>query len=332
MARVSTTVLPNAGASNGSATRALLCTEDITAPIARTLFFMADDLLPWITNPEQRRPLLSGKTLAAAFYENSTRTRLSFTLAAQYLGMQTVDLSVATSSVQKGETLEDTLLTLAALGVNAVALRHGENTIHTDVALPVLAAKNVLLLNAGAGNHEHPTQALLDAYTLYRTFDGKLSGKTLCMAGDIAHSRVARSNAQLLNALGVKVTIAAPACWHPNTNTDNAFAHAQLTESLAEGLANADAVMALRIQHERHSNTEIDVNVAHYQINHGALEKWAPNCKAVLHPGPMNRDVEISSALADDPNISCIPQQVTHGVAIRMALLLWGFGLDTVPA
>ncbi len=310
---------------NPTVLRPVLTSACITAELATTLFTMADAVLPWVTKAALRQPLLAGRTLATAFYEHSTRTRLSFALAAEYLGMHVVDLNVATSSVQKGEALQDTLATLAAMGVDAMALRHGEAGIHTQVAQPALENHSVLLLNAGAGKAEHPTQALLDAFTLWRRFDGKLAGKTVCMVGDIAHSRVARSNAVLLNTLGVTVNGVAPHAWQPPA-TDPAFAQAVMTESLGEGLANADAAMALRIQHERHE-TDTAIEVAQYQLSHAALEQYAPQCRAVLHPGPMNRTVEITNALADDPALSCITQQVTHGVAMRMALLLHGFGV-----
>lgn len=295
----------------------LVTLNDVTNDEVLALFETAKGLLPSIANPKLRTHPLAGKTLATAFYENSTRTRLSFNLAGQYLGMHVVDLSVATASVQKGETVGDTLATLAAMGLNAVALRHSSESIHPDEALPICEQTGMALLNAGAGKTAHPTQALLDAFTLWQQWDGNFTGKTLAMVGDIAHSRVAASNVVLLQRLGITVRCVAPAAWQP---TSEAFATVEKFDNLTDGLAGVDAVMALRIQRERHEGGGQTVAVENYQVSHEALTMANPGV-VVLHPGPMNRGVEITDAVADDPAVSLIAQQVTHGVAIRMALL-----------
>lgn len=300
----------------------LLSVDQLTNQQVLDLFEVANNCLLQLDSPSKRLHRLAGHVLATAFYENSTRTRLSFNLAAQYLGMHVVDLNVATASVQKGETLADTLRTLAAMGVNVVALRHGDEAIHQKEALPVCKAYDMGLLNAGAGKGTHPTQALLDLFTLWRRWQGELNGKIVTMVGDIAHSRVAGSNAKLLQRFGVEVRCVAPDIWHPDEHQP-AFMQVSRFSNISDGLADADAVMALRIQHERHGDNPMQgFNVEDYQVNHQTI-KWAKPDVAVLHPGPMNRGVEITSELADDGNFSLIHQQVRHGVAIRMALIAW---------
>lgn len=301
----------------------LLSVDQLTNQQVLNLFDVANSCLQQMDSPSKRSHPLAGYVLATAFYENSTRTRLSFNLAAQYLGMHVVDLNVATASVQKGETLADTLGTLAAMGVNVVALRHGDEAIHETEALPVCNDYDIGMLNAGAGKRAHPTQALLDLFTLWGQWQGELNGKIVTMVGDIAHSRVAASNAKLLQRFGVEVCCVAPDIWQPD-EVNPAFEQVSRFSNMADGLADVDAVMALRIQHERHGNDNA-VNcfdVGDYQVNHQTI-KWAKPDVVVLHPGPMNRGVEITSELADDDRFSLIHQQVRHGVAIRMALIAW---------
>lgn len=252
---------------------------------------------------------LRGRLLFNLFYENSTRTLMSFASAAHRLGMAVVTLPVGQSSVKKGETLADTARTLGAMRPDALVIRHSENGAASEVAALIDAA----VINAGDGANEHPTQALLDAATLVRHF-GSLEGKTVAICGDIRHSRVARSNAKLLPRLGARVRLAGP----PDLMAEDA---GKLT--VDEAIAGADAVMMLRIQRERLEDELGDAPGEYlrlYGLTGERLAAAAPNA-VVLHPGPMNRGVEISEEVADDPQRSLIATQVEMGVAMRMACL-----------
>ena len=251
---------------------------------------------------------LAGRLVFNLFYENSTRTAMSFATAAHRLGAAPVTLSVEHSSVKKGETLEDTARTLNAMRPDALVIRHRENGAPAAVALIM----DCPVINAGDGTNEHPTQALLDAATIRRHF-GRIEGLKVAICGDIRHSRVARSNARLLPRLGADVRLAAP----PGLMPDGI---PQL--SIDDAIADADVVMMLRIQRER---LEDDCDVpGDYLESHGLtaarLARAAPQA-VVMHPGPMNRGVEIDSAIADDPKRSLITLQVEMGVAVRMACL-----------
>jgi aspartate carbamoyltransferase catalytic subunit len=252
---------------------------------------------------------LSGRILFNLFYENSTRTMMSFATAAHRLGMDVVTLPVEQSSVKKGETLSDTARTLGAMRPDALVIRHPDN----GAAELVAAIMEDPFINAGDGTNEHPTQALLDAATLTRHF-GSLDGKTIAICGDIKHSRVARSNAKLLPRLGATVRLAGPAKLMPADAPP-------LT--VDEAIADADAVMMLRVQRER-LEEELGDTPGEYLRLYGLtlerLAKAAPGA-VVLHPGPMNRGVEITDAIADDPERSLIATQVEMGVATRMACL-----------
>jgi aspartate carbamoyltransferase catalytic subunit len=251
---------------------------------------------------------LHGKIVFNLFYENSTRTAMSFATAAHRLGASAISLSVERSSVQKGETLEDTARTLNAMHPDALVIRHRENGA-PDIVAEIMDAP---VLNAGDGTNEHPTQALLDAATIQRHF-GRIEGLKVAICGDIRHSRVARSNARLLPRLGAEVRLAGPAEMMPDGIP-------QL--SIDEAIADADVVMMLRIQHER---LEEGFDIPGEYLKRYGLTAERLGCASpqavVMHPGPMNRGVEIDSAIADDPVRSLITLQVEMGVAVRMAAL-----------
>jgi len=255
-----------------------------------------------------RQPL-TGKIVFNVFYENSTRTAMSFATAAARLGAQPINLSVEHSSVRKGETLEDTARTLNAMRPDALVIRHKDNGAPAIVA-EILEAP---VINAGDGTNEHPTQALLDALTMRSRF-GRIDGLKVAICGDIRHSRVARSNAALLPRLGAEVRLCGPAALLPDgTGTD----------SIDDAISGADVVMMLRVQRERLEEELGDAPgeyLQRYGLTAERLALAAPNA-AVMHPGPMNRGVEIADAIADDPERSLIASQVEHGVAVRMACL-----------
>ena len=252
---------------------------------------------------------LAGKIVFQLFYENSTRTAMSFATATHRLGAAPVALSVEHSSVKKGETLEDTAKTLNAMRPDALVIRHRENGAPASVA----GIMECPVINAGDGTNEHPTQALLDAATLRQHF-GRLDGLKVAICGDVRHSRVARSNAKLLPRLGAEVRLAGPAQFMP----DGAPA-----QSIDEAIAGADAVMMLRIQRER-IDDDLDYAPGEYLQRYGLTAKRLRQASAdavVMHPGPMNRGVEIDGQIADDPERSLITLQVEMGVATRMACL-----------
>ena len=257
----------------------------------------------------RKTELLKGKILFNLFYENSTRTAMSFATAAHRLGASALSLSVEHSSVKKGETLEDTAATLGAMRPDALVIRHRENGAPATVAEIVDAS----VINAGDGTNEHPTQALLDAATIVHRL-GRVEGLRIAICGDIRHSRVARSNAKLLPRLGAEVRLAGPPELMP----------ADVPQlSVDEAVEGADVVMMLRVQRERLEEDfgdEPGEYLARYGLTAERLAKAAPEA-LVMHPGPMNRGVEIESAVADDPERSLIRLQVEMGVAVRMACL-----------
>jgi aspartate carbamoyltransferase catalytic subunit len=280
--------------------------------------------------PLRRSRLLAKRRVALLFYESSTRTRTSFELAAKSLGADTVLVSALSSSIEKGESLKDTGITLRSLGAECIILRHPNS------GAPYLLARSTGLpiLNAGDGTHEHPTQALLDLRTILfrlsarnRLSDaiaplnsGVLRGVRIAIVGDILHSRVARSNALLLPRLGAQVIFCGPKELLPD-NAAGIGPGVSVERTLEHALANADVVMMLRIQRERLAGLQLDLEdyTARYQLNPERLARHAPDV-LVMHPGPMIRGLEITSEVADGPN-SAIMDQVQHGTAIRMALL-----------
>ena len=257
---------------------------------------------------------LAGKSLITLFYENSTRTRISFELAAKYLGANEVNVSVATSSVQKGETLIDTGMTLDSLKIDFIAIRH------PMAGAPKLLAEHVKasVINGGDGMHEHPTQALLDMFTLKEHF-GRIEGLKIAILGDIKHSRVAMSNLYGLKKLGAEVSMYAPATMIPK-ELEKLGAH--VAKSREEAVDGADAVMGLRIQLERMNGglfPSLGEYSRYYGVNDKVMKYAKPNA-IVLHPGPVNRGVELTPALIDGDS-SYILEQVTNGLAVRMSIL-----------
>ncbi|BAY09802.1 aspartate carbamoyltransferase catalytic subunit [Calothrix sp. NIES-2098] len=288
-------------------------------------------------------PTLQGQVVANLFFEPSTRTRSSFEIAAKRLSADTLNFAAATSSMTKGETILDTAKTYLAMGTDIMVIRHREAGVPNAIAQEMdrLGVK-VSVLNAGDGQHEHPSQALLDLFTICSLIDPAnprielLKGKKIAIVGDILHSRVARSNIWSLTASGAEVHLAAPPTLLPKLFAEYLLAEAEETETitpdkrqlflhwqLEPALRDADFVMTLRLQKERMTAHLLPSLREYHQlfgITRDKLQLCKPNVK-VLHPGPVNRGVEISSDLMDDPEFSLIQAQVTSGVAVRMALL-----------
>ncbi len=263
---------------------------------------------------------LQGMCLMNVFFEHSTRTLISFELAGKRLGMHTLNMGVETSSIAKGESLKDTFKTLNAMLADVIVIRHSQNGIIQMLSEMV----DCPVINGGDGTNAHPTQALLDALTIRRKM-GRLHDITIAICGDVAHSRVARSNMVLLNKMGAKVRIVAPPELIPS-NLKTLDTHIDIYHNMEQGLKDCDIVMALRVQKERMQQTSIpDANhfFHAYGLNHEKLALARPNA-LVMHPGPINRGIEISGKLADDTNRALINYQVEMGVAVRMACLdLW---------
>lgn len=290
----------------------LLDFADWSTPQIESLFETARMMQEVLSRPVKKVPALSGFTVATVFFENSTRTRLSFELAARRMSADVLSFSASSSSISKGESYKDTLLTLAAMGVDAYVIR-------VDAAGVCQQAAHWLgqtVINAGDGWRAHPTQALLDAFTLQERL-GSLSGRKIAIVGDIMHSRVARSNAELLPRLGAEVWMCGPATLLPS-----GLPGVHLTTQLPQALQGADAVMALRLQHERMNKgllPSLAEYIAAYQVTEQRLRQ-ANSHAVLLHPGPMNRDVEVEGTLADGVR-SLVERQVANGQAIRMAVL-----------
>jgi aspartate carbamoyltransferase catalytic subunit len=259
-------------------------------------------------------PTLRGKTVVNLFYENSTRTRISFELAEKRLSAGPINFSASTSSVNKGETLRDTIKNIEAMKIDMVVVRHGA----AGVPYFLTQCTNAVIVNAGDGLHEHPTQALLDMMTIRRTLN-RLEGLKVAIVGDIFHSRVARSNAWGMKTMGVKVTLCGPPTLLPQ-HPDSLGV--PVTDNLDEALDGANVVMPLRLQIERQSSGTFP-SIREYRERYGLdLEKLSklPPDVLIMHPGPINRGIELASNVADGPR-SVILDQVTCGVAVRMAVL-----------
>ncbi|MCX7719799.1 MAG: aspartate carbamoyltransferase catalytic subunit [Dictyoglomus thermophilum] len=278
--------------------------------IVKTAVNMKDIL----KRPIKKVPTLRGRTICTLFYEPSTRTRSSFELAAKYLSADTISIATSTSSVQKGETLLDTVKTLEAMGIDLFIIRHSASGVPSFIAKNVRAG----VINAGDGMHEHPTQALLDVFSVYEK-KGRLDGLKIAIIGDIFHSRVARSNIYAWNKLGSEVIVCGPPTLIPPYIES---LNVKVTYNLDEAIEDADVIYVLRLQLERQKKglfpTLREYHML-YGVNSERIEK-AKKDVLVMHPGPMNRGVEISSEVADSL-ISVINEQVTNGVAVRMALL-----------
>jgi aspartate carbamoyltransferase catalytic subunit len=294
--------------------RHLLSAADLSRDDALLILDTAEELAQLADRPIRKLPTLRGRTVVNLFYEDSTRTRISFEAAAKRLSADVITFSAKGSSVAKGESLKDTALTLEAMGADAVVVRHSASGAPHRLAGWLRGS----VVNAGDGWHEHPTQALLDAFTMRRRL-GRLEGLRVAIVGDVLHSRVARSNVRLLHTLGAEVTLVAPptllpvavAGWPCETSYD-----------LDAALPKADVVMMLRVQQER-MNAAYFPTVREYSRRYGldsGRMAMLPEHAIVMHPGPMNRGVEIAADVADSSR-STIVEQVSNGVSVRMAVL-----------
>lgn len=298
--------------------RHVLDLDDFTPAEIELVFNLTDTMRKVMSHQIERLSTLRDKTVVNLFYESSTRTRVSFELAAKSLGANVVNISASASSVTKGESLIDTVNTLEALGANIVVMRHPQSGAPYTLTKYVEAN----ILNGGDGWHAHPTQGLLDLYTM-RQHKGNLKGLKAVILGDIMHSRVARSNIWGLTTMGVEVTLCGPPTLMPgNLNKPPHLPQVSVEHDIAVALDGADIVMALRLQLERQQSgllPTIREYVQLYQLTEQRLAKAKPDA-LVMHPGPMNEGIEISPAVAHGPQ-SVINEQVTNGVAVRMALL-----------
>lgn len=292
----------------------LLGLQDMTAEEIGEILHNAKILKHVLTQNNKKTPHLQGKSVVTLFYENSTRTRMSFELASKYMSAASANIAAAASSVSKGETLIDTGRTLDMMGTDVIIIRH------PMAGAPHLLARHVQasVINAGDGMNEHPTQALLDLFTIQEK-KGKIDGLKVAIVGDIAHSRVVRSNIWGLLAMGASVRLFAPSTLMP---MEIGKTGAHVAGSLEEAVADADAVMALRIQKERQQNglfPTVREYARFFGIGQETMRLAKPDA-LIMHPGPINRGVEMMSDVADAPQ-SVINEQVMNGVAVRMALL-----------
>jgi aspartate carbamoyltransferase catalytic subunit len=310
----------------------ILSLADFTPAEYNTVLQTAASFKEVLSRRMKKVPALQGMMVANLFFEPSTRTRSSFELAAKRLSADTINFSPGTSSLSKGETILDTAKTYLAMGADIMVIRHRDAGVPYAIAQAMDHLNSgVSILNAGDGQHEHPSQALLDLFTLCSLLDEDnprlelLAGKKIAIVGDILHSRVARSNIWSLTSAGAEVHLAAPPTLLPQlfnhfqTSPGKLFVHWDLEPALAQ----ADFVMTLRLQKERMSDHLLP-SLREYHQRYGITRERLSYCQSdvkILHPGPVNRGVEISSDLMDDPTLSLISQQVTSGVAVRMALL-----------
>lgn len=294
--------------------RHLLDLESLSAAEIRLILDQASGFRELLNRPIKKAAPLRGKTVVSLFYENSTRTKTSFDLAAKRLSADIVGFSVSTSSVQKGESLFDTAKTIEAMGADYIVIRHGAS------GAPHLLAQRseASVINAGDGTHEHPTQGLLDAFTM-RESCGGLEGLKVSIVGDILHSRVARSNMHALTKLGAQVTLVGPRTLLPPEFKQYGV---RLCHDLMEGIEGADVINILRIQLERMGKNFFP-SIREYKLLYGLTNERLKAAKpdvVIMHPGPINRGVEIDQDVADGPR-SVINRQVSNGIAVRMAVL-----------
>ncbi len=294
--------------------RHLISAGDLTRQEALLILDTADELAQMATRPIKKLPTLRGRTVVNLFFEDSTRTRISFEAAAKRLSADVINFSAKGSSVAKGESLKDTALTLEAMGADAVVIRHSASGAPYRLAGWVKGS----VVNAGDGSHEHPTQALLDAFTMRRRL-GRLDGLRVAIVGDVLHSRVARSNVLLLSTLGADVTLVGPPTLLP---VAVGAWPCSVSYDLDATVPKSDVVMMLRVQQER-MNAAYFPSVREYSRRYGldaARMAMLPEHAVVMHPGPMNRGVEIAAEVADSAR-STIVEQVANGVSVRMAVL-----------
>jgi len=292
----------------------LLGLEDLSQEEIELILDTAASFKEVSTREIKKVPALRGKMVVNLFYEPSTRTRVSFEVAAKRLSADVINIATETSSVKKGETLIDTGMNIQALKADIIVIRHN----YSGAAKMLARHVDISVINAGDGWHEHPTQALLDIFTLKEKF-GKIAGLQVSIIGDISHSRVARSNIWGLTKLGAKVLVCAPPMLIPPAIEQMGT---KVTSDIDEALKNCDAVNVLRMQFERDESNAFPQQLEYFKkfgITKERLEK-AKKDIVVMHPGPLNRGIEISSEIADGPN-SVILEQVTNGIAVRMAVL-----------
>jgi len=315
--------------------RHLLSAADLTREDATAILDDADRFAESLLGREVKKlPTLRGRTIITMFYENSTRTRVSFEVAGKWMSGDVINVSASGSSVSKGESLRDTALTLRAAGADALIIRHSASGAAQQLAewTATEDGGGPSVINAGDGTHEHPTQALLDALTIRQRL-GEVEGKRVVIVGDVLHSRVARSNVLLLHTLGAEVVLVAPPTLLP---VGVSGWPVTVSHDLDAELPVADAVLMLRVQAERMTGGFFP-SAREYSVRYGLSEKrqaLLPGNAVVLHPGPMLRGMEISSSVADSTQ-SAVLQQVSNGVHIRMAVLfhlLVGAGLGAPPA
>ena len=307
----------------------LLGIEDLTREQVSFILDQAKPFQEFHRHPLKKLATLRGKTVALAFFENSTRTRISFATAAARLGADTMNLQAESSSLKKGESLLDTLWTLEAMRPDGIVIRHGSSGAPEFVAQRL----GIPVVNAGDGTHEHPTQALLDALTI-RDRKRKLDGLHVTILGDILHSRVARSNIHLLSKFGAHITLCGPAMWVPR-DLESLAPNVRRVSRVDEALDGADVIIVLRVHTERLHEPMLAAEeyILQFQLTPERLRLAGPDT-LVLHPGPMNRGLEIDPSVADGPQ-SGVLEQVTNGLAIRMALLyhlVGGAALEAAPA
>ncbi|GAA4382888.1 aspartate carbamoyltransferase catalytic subunit [Tsukamurella soli] len=302
--------------------RHLLATEGLPRADAEEILDEADRMQQALLGREVKKlPTLRGRTIMTVFYENSTRTRVSFEVAGKWMSADVINVSASSSSVAKGESLRDTALTLHAAGADALIVRHPASGAAQQIAQwtnPPGGPAGPAVINAGDGMHEHPTQALLDALTLRQRLGG-IEGRRVVIVGDVLHSRVARSNAHLLSTLGAEVVLVAPRTLLP---VGLETWPVTVADSLDAELPGADAVMMLRVQAER-MNGGFFPSAREYSVRYGLSDKrtrMLPDHAVVLHPGPMLRGMEIGFSVADSSR-SAVLQQVDNGVHVRMAVL-----------
>lgn len=295
----------------------LLGIRDLSVAEIETILLTAESFRDVSRRDVKKVPALRGKTVINLFFENSTRTRTSFELAAKRLSADAVNISVSSSSVAKGETILDTAMNLDAMAPHVIVVRHGSAGVPHQLAKVSKAS----IVNAGDGSNEHPTQALLDAMTI-REHKGDISGLNVAILGDILHSRVARSNIQLLTKLGAKIRVFGPNTLVPPEFLGLVEKNLTISPTMDDSLRKADVVMVLRIQRERMDKAFFPT-MREYSIYYGLTKeklKLARKDAIVLHPGPMNRGIEIASDVADGSS-SLILNQVEYGLAVRMAVL-----------
>ncbi|MEC7463299.1 MAG: aspartate carbamoyltransferase catalytic subunit [Pseudomonadota bacterium] len=295
--------------------RHILGMEGVPKEEIEILLDLSESYIDQNRQDDKKSSILRGRTLINVFFENSTRTRTSFELAGKRLGADVINMSVSSSAIKKGETLIDTAMTLNAMHPDVLTVRHADSG-----AVQLLSEKvTCSVLNAGDGSHEHPTQALLDSLTIRRRKQ-KLEGLVVAICGDIIHSRVARSNIYLLNTMGAKVRLVAPRTLLPDAIENFGVA---VHHNMESGIRDADIIMMLRLQTERMQGSYVPSTREYFRFFGLDREKLAiakPDA-LIMHPGPMNRGIEIDSELADDINRSVIHEQVEMGVAVRMACL-----------